>query len=145
MTDIEREIFRLASLGASPAEIEKTLNLPPNRIHEKYHSVLMEGYQQREKSVGKTSDTASKKEKQAERARQYYQANKEKIAEQHRRYYRENKEKLAEQHRRYYQANKEKHARWMRLYYGENKEKICARRRQNYQANKLLKGDENEN
>jgi len=77
-----------------------------------------------------------KRAREAETARQYYEANKEKVNERQRQHYEANKEKLAETHRQYREANKEKLAEQKRQYREANKEKLAETARQYREANK---------
>lgn len=73
---------------------------------------------------------------QAERNKQYYQANKEKVVERVTQYYQKNKEKIVTYKKKHRQANKEKIAERDKQYNKANKEKIAEHKRQYNRVNK---------
>ena len=82
-----------------------------------------------------------KRARQAERKRQYREANKEAVEEQNRRWYEANKEAVAEQGRQYREANKEAVAEQKRRYREANKEAEAEQKRRYKRRNGFAKED----
>ena len=91
--------------------------------------------------LGIQKEKQTKKEKRAERDRNYYQNNKEKWDKSNRNLKKINKEKCAKSGSSYYQNNKEKCAENHRNYYQNNKEKINQQAK-NWQKNNKEKSAE---
>lgn len=107
--NLKQEIFRLASSNVAPRQIELTLNLPPYKIHERFHHELMQGYLEAHQaglmnSLGNKSEKVKALEEQREKLLEIKRA---KERERFRKYREKYKDQIKELQRKRYQKRKQ--------------------------------------
>lgn len=107
--NLKQEIFRLASENIPPREIELNLNLPPYKIHERFHHELMEGYLEAHQAglMNSLGDKSEKVKKLEEERNKLIELRRELMRERARKYREKHQARINELQRKRYQKRKQ--------------------------------------